>query len=45
MEKFCLFEIHEYMDMYPSSEVRTFKGADESEITANAVDWAAKMTL
>lgn len=44
MEKFCLFEIHEYMDMYPSNEVRTFKGADEDEITLHALYWADHMT-
>lgn len=44
MEKFCRFEVHEYMDMYPHTEVRTIKGEDEAEITANAVAWARQMT-
>lgn len=44
MEKFCEFSVHEYMDMYPHSEVRTFKGKDEEEIKANAVAWAKEMT-
>lgn len=44
MEKFCLFEVHEYMDMYPHKEVRTFKGEDKSDIITKANDWANKMT-
>lgn len=44
MEKFCEFEVHEYMDMYPRTEVRTIKGEDKAEITANAVKWAKWMT-
>ena len=44
MEKFCEFSVHEYMDMYPHKEIRTFKGGNESEITANAVEWAKHMT-
>lgn len=44
MEKFCEFSVHEYMDMHPYKKVRTFKGDNESEITANAVEWAKQMT-
>ena len=32
MEKFCLFEVHEYMDMYPHKEVRVIEGDDEISI-------------
>lgn len=44
MEKFCEFSVHEYMDMHPHQEVRTFKGKDEEEIKANAIAWASEMT-
>lgn len=44
MEKFCEFSVHEYMDMHPHSEVRTFKGADENEIKAHAIAWAKGMS-
>ena len=45
MKKFCLFEIHEYMDMYPSKEVRVIEGDDEMAIKTKCIDWAAKMSL
>ena len=44
MEKFCEFSVHEYMDIHPYKEIRAFKGSNESEITANAVEWAKHMT-
>lgn len=44
MEKFCEFLVHEYMDMHPHVEVRTFKGETEEEIKANAIAWAKEMT-
>lgn len=45
MKKFCLFEVHEYMDMYPHKEVRVIEGDDEMAIRAKCVDWAIKMSL
>ena len=45
MEKFCLFEVHEYMDMYPHKEVRVIEGDDEISIKTKCIDWAAKMSL
>ncbi len=44
MEKFCRFELHEYMDMYPQEKVVTFKGETEEEIASNAQKWASDMT-
>ena len=44
MEKFCRFELHEYMDMYPQEKVVTFKGETEEEIVSNAQKWASDMT-
>ena len=44
MEKFCRFELHEYMDMYPQEKVVTFKGETEEEIASNAQKWASEMT-
>lgn len=44
MEKFVLFELHEYMDMYPKKHVMTFKGNDEEDIASNASMWAKEMT-
>lgn len=43
MEKFCLFTIHEYMDMYPEKYVRTFVADDESAIGTEARKWAKHM--
>lgn len=44
MEKFCLFSVHEYMDMHPHNEVRSFKGENEADIASNASMWAKEMT-
>ena len=43
MERFVEFEIHEYMDMYPRTEVRTWKGDDEASIGQDAKSWATAM--
>lgn len=43
MEKFVLFKIHEYMDMYPEKYVRTFIADDEDAIRKEAVKWAKHM--
>ena len=40
MKKFCEFQIHEYMDMYPEKYVRMFVGDDESTIRTEARKWA-----
>ena len=44
MEKFVLFKVHEYMDMYPREEVVTFSGENEDEIRSNALNWAKEIT-
>lgn len=44
MKKFVEFEIHEYMDMYPSKVVITFKGDDLMDIQATALKYAKDMT-
>lgn len=44
MEKFCLFELHEYMDMYPQKKVMTFCGETEEDIVSNASIWAKEMS-
>lgn len=43
MEKFCEFQIHEYMDLYPEKYVRTFIADDESAIGTEARMWAKRM--
>lgn len=43
MEKFCEFQIHEYMDMYPEKYVRTFIADDEDAIRTEAIKWADYM--
>ena len=43
MERFVKFELHEYMDMYPTEEVRTWGGNDETQIKVEAESWARVM--
>ena len=43
MEKFCLFKVHEYMDMYPRDHVRTFIADDEEGIKKEASRFAQHM--
>lgn len=43
MKALVKFEIHEYMDMYPSKEVRMYEGSDISDIVNKAMDWADYM--
>jgi len=43
MEKFCLFSIHEYMDMYPRDHVQTFIATDEETIKKEAIRFAQHM--
>lgn len=45
MEKFVLFEIHDYMDEFPRDYVRIFKGQSEEDIKANAIKYASSMSL
>lgn len=43
MKALVKFEIHEYMDMYPSEEVRIYEGSDLYDIVKKAMDWADYM--
>ena len=43
MKALVKFEIHEYMDMYPSEEVRLYEGSDLHDIVKKAMDWADYM--
>ena len=43
MKALVKFEIHEYMDMYPSEEVRMYEGSDIEDIVNKAMDWADYM--
>ena len=43
MKALVKFEIHEYMDMYPSEEVRLYEGSDLYDIVKKAMDWADYM--
>lgn len=43
MEKFCLFKVHDYMDMYPRDHVRTFIADDEESIRKEAIRYAQHM--
>ena len=43
MKALVKFEIHEYMDMYPSEEVRLYEGSDLYDIVKKATDWADYM--
>ena len=43
MEKFCLFKVHEYMDMYPSDHVQTMIAEDEEAIKKEAIRFAQHM--
>lgn len=44
MKKFVEFEVHEYMDMYPSKVIRIFEGKNLIEIQSVAISWAKEMT-
>jgi len=44
MKKFVEFEVYEYMDMYPSKEIKIFEGANLIEIQSKAISWAREMT-
>lgn len=43
MERFCQFEVHDYMDMYPRKHVRTFIADDEEAIRKEAIKYAQHM--
>lgn len=43
MKALVKFEIHEYMDMYPSEEIRLYEGSDMGDIVNKAMDWADYM--
>lgn len=43
MEKFCEFRLHEYMDMYPTTHVRTFIADSLNEIEVRAKKYAQRM--
>lgn len=44
IKRFCLFELHEYMDMYPTKKVRMYEGKDEADIARQAREFAKYMT-
>lgn len=43
MKALVEFECHDYMDEYPTKEVRIFKGSNLVEIIRSARDWADYM--
>lgn len=44
MKRFVKFYVHEYMDMYPRTEMRIYEGDSLESITSLAKDWAENMT-
>lgn len=44
MKRFVQFSVHEYMDMYPRTEMRIYEGDSLESITALAKKWAENMT-
>lgn len=44
MKRFVKFNVHEYMDMHPHTEMRIFEGDSLESITARAKEWAEDMT-
>lgn len=44
MKRFVKFIVHEYMDMYPRTEMRIYEGDSLESITAKAKEWAENMT-
>lgn len=44
MKRFVKFIVHEYMDMYPRTEMRICEGETLESITAKAKEWADQMT-
>ena len=43
MKRFVEIEYHDYMDMYPDTEVRVFSGDDEESLEKNVNDFVAHM--
>jgi hypothetical protein len=43
MELFVKYEKHDYMDMYPVVEVRTFIGENPTDIECKAKEWVSYM--
>lgn len=43
MKALVEFELHDYMDMYPTKEVRLYEGSDLVEIIGKAKKWADYM--
>lgn len=43
MKKFCLFKLHEYMDMYPENHIRIMEGENEEAIEKTAIGFAQHM--
>lgn len=43
MERFCKFYVHDYMDMYPRTSVRTFSGEDLESIKEEALQYQNHM--
>lgn len=44
MKRFVKFSVHEYMDMYPRTEMRIYEGESLESITTRAKEWAENMT-
>ena len=44
MKKFVEFSLHEYMDMYPTQQVRIMEGKNLEAIQVEAKAWAKQMT-
>ena len=44
MKKFVEFSFHEYMNMYPTQEVRIMEGKNLEAIKVEAKAWAKQMT-
>lgn len=44
MKRFVKFSVHEYMDMYPRTEMRIYEGDSLESITTKAKEWAENMT-
>lgn len=43
MKRFVEIEYHDYMDMYPNTEIRVFEGSDEEDLEKNVNDFVAHM--
>jgi hypothetical protein len=44
MKRFVKFNVHEYMDMHPCTEVMLYEGDSLESITTKAKEWAEDMS-